>query len=74
MVENIIFNKNLIFLGAGKNYRPHPFPNFDFDDTVKVYLREVTKGEFVDHPPPPGTITFTPEVVKCVVRYLDDAY
>ena len=41
-------------------YRRTPFRkhgNFDFNDNLKKYLRDVTKGEIVDDPPPPDAIT-----------------
>ena len=35
----IIFNKNLIFLGSGKN---HPFPNIRVDKVVRLNIRSET--------------------------------
>ena len=53
-----------------KPFRKHG--KFDFNDNLTKYLRDLTKGEIVDNPPPPDAITISTQIF--VIRYLDDNY
>ena len=54
-------------------YKKHG--RFDFDDTLKWYLRRVSKGDIVDADPPPDAIIIPADhFVKFVIRHLDEAY
>ena len=48
---------------------------FDWDESLKKYLRETTGGDPTDKPPPPEAIKITKEnFVVYVVRHIDDCY
>ena len=54
-------------------YKKHG--RFDFDENIKWYLRNVTKGEIVDDDPPADAIKVdAASFVKYVVRHLDEAF
>ena len=59
-------------------HRRTPFKKhgkFDFDGSLKWYLRSVTKGDVVDDDPPPDAIVVTKEqFVRYVLRHLDEAF
>ena len=54
---------------------PHPRNGrFDFDETLKQYIRTISPGDVLDAAPPAEAIVASStEFVKFVVRHLDDA-
>ena len=68
--DNVYYN---IVINERTKYKKHDI--FDFDITLKTYLRCISSGDIVDADPPPNAVVVSPEhFVKFVVKYLDESF